>query len=386
MPLNKLIFFLCFTNCVFATNKHSILGVIKSKETGEYVPNAIIKLQHSGNLFVSNSEGKFSIHSHYPIPNDTLKITCLGYEILNVYSGSLTDSVNTIYLSAITFNLKEIYVTNNTPRDLVRRSIEARNKNYMTKPVVLGGYYRSAIKEGEKYAKLTEFPFNICFENYASKAKPFYSKLGSETDTDRRQFKLDEFCDLNQSLSFDHMIYERGFLNQNNLFDWDYEIEGDLKFDNQNVMVINANYKSGSKSKMKHNAKIYMTTPDLVILKVSYQYAWGLPNLLPSKCDSLFINYHTWSGDFHYEKFGGTYYLSNFTMNIGLEVFKNKDLISTHEINNSFFVSKLRKVNPAKLEEIKKSFTEPVIKFKDISVPVANEQYKQISEDLGLKR
>ncbi len=146
--------------CSLASAQNKIVeGRIVDKDSDQPVPFASIGVIGTSKGTSSNLNGQFSV----AVPdNFSLRISCLGYETLEVTNLSLDDYV-LIKLKPSATQLKEIVVFNRqvNPKRLVQKAFASIDKNYNTNPFVQKFFYRHYCKDDSVYGRLIEASVDI---------------------------------------------------------------------------------------------------------------------------------------------------------------------------------------------------------------------------------
>lgn len=123
---------------------------------------------------ISDEMGFFRIQFTREDLQDTLHISCIGYESEHIPVAMLQKTgLDTIYLHPGSVELSEIEVTakgKRSPgsRQIIRMAVRNILNNYPTFPLVHTGYYREYIKSGGEYINLFESILNIADPGYQS--------------------------------------------------------------------------------------------------------------------------------------------------------------------------------------------------------------------------
>ncbi len=152
MNHKTLFFFISFYILVTHIHAQNISSKLIDEKTKESIPFATIQLNKSTTGTVSNIEGTFSIQlKNNLVPNDSLFISCMGYEEKSVSATSFTDSI--IYLKPKTFELNSVMVTNKvfTVDEIIDNVVDNFQKNhgytYAKKQLFLRESFHQRIKK-----------------------------------------------------------------------------------------------------------------------------------------------------------------------------------------------------------------------------------------------
>lgn len=343
---NCLLFVLSFCAIpVFSQQLVTIKGVIVDEETKEPVPFATIRLTGKSWGTISNIEGKFQLHIPDDALHDSLEVSCIGYveAFLRVKDLSVRQWAD-ISLQKSVLELKQVVVTNLTPREIVEKAIRKIPENYVASPTALKGFYRTASRENGRFVKLLEAATLVNFgKSLRQKPSPEVHYFNVRKSEDYRHFKNKEAGLLEAALSFDHVHERKGFLNPLNLDLWQFELVGFTQLNSQDIYIIEARFIANPEV-LEHKASIYLATDSYAVVKVSYQYSWHgrHPHFYN---DSLFISDISWKGTFLYSRSEevNKYYLNYFTFQNKKELFgKDRKRLAELEVFNEFHVQQLK--------------------------------------------
>lgn len=106
--------FIVFTFPVLAFGQNSFNGTIINKKTREKVPFATIGLIKENIGTNADEEGNFSLHRYKKIPNDSIIISCIGYETLTLPVEKINFQFLNIELSEKIKSLSEVVIKSTT--------------------------------------------------------------------------------------------------------------------------------------------------------------------------------------------------------------------------------------------------------------------------------
>lgn len=87
-------------------------------------------------------------------------------------------------------------------------------------------------------------------------------------------------------------------MNKENIDSWRFSGTGYTSYEEQEVIIINANFISNGT--VLHSGNIFINLSDFGILKIEYKYKWKKLKLKPTDVDSLRSNQSSWSGFAYY--------------------------------------------------------------------------------------
>ena len=103
-------FFIFFFLFSFSIKSQDLSGIILDETNKKPIPFSSVYLK-SGKGVVSNEEGRFRLNINSDNDNDSLYISCMGYQTLRLLNSNVSDSV--FYLSPKTIELNSIILSNN---------------------------------------------------------------------------------------------------------------------------------------------------------------------------------------------------------------------------------------------------------------------------------
>lgn len=159
---NFLVSFCClFCFCLCAQNEY-VEGILVDATTEEPIVFATIQLKNRSVGVVSDRNGGFRIPERFKTLGDTLVVSSMGYENLEVPISVLSqDTTNRLSLSPAVFVLNEAVVRGRRKRKIsaskiVQKAVDAIPTNYPVKPFSLVGYYRDYQWDSKEYVNLNE--------------------------------------------------------------------------------------------------------------------------------------------------------------------------------------------------------------------------------------
>ena len=207
------ILFITITSNVFAQKTDSlklksteIKGVLLDSETKDPLPYANIVVQRVNRGAITNEVGSFSMDTTGLLESDSISFLYIGYETRHL---PLTEfkKMGVVYLEEDIQNLNKVFVfgTPPDPKDIVKKVIENKSKNYKKSTSLSQTFYRvrstSDIDKMEmKYKKssisILDKEMIKELENRTPKHSTSYTDLlgnlyYSEEDSDALRYKLD---------------------------------------------------------------------------------------------------------------------------------------------------------------------------------------------------
>lgn len=319
----------------------SISGEVIDAKSNHYIPYVHITIAGTSYGNISNSEGKFYITIPEAHHRGHIAFSCIGYETKIIPIDSLSPTSNKIMLEEATHTLDLLLITNISAREYIERCIENIPNNYINYPASFRGFYLSGTKENGTYSRLLEAEVEVYCRNFLRyRATDDGDTMLLPTAIDHRTYKIKEPSLFHHSLSFDHVMNGKAFLNPENLDSWSFEFVG--AFENDHIVLIEANYIDPEK-KIDHKAQIFVDSRSFAILKIAYDYTWNTKHYINSPGGSMATAYHRWSGVFNYSSYGGRYFIKSFNYNVTQGIYDRStmDIISLQELRNELIVTSM---------------------------------------------
>lgn len=283
------------------------------QQSQDPVPFAHIKLQGSNWGTTSNSDGAWkNIFSHL----DTLLISAIGYQTRKIVMASLKS--DTVYLQQAYTTLPEIVISQWSAREVVQMAIEAIPQNYALNYIFTGMYF-SAIKENNSYVHYLKSKCVVKDSQYLFNRKLNIKKFLPHLSEDYRNYPIDSVTSIGRAFTFDHIKFQKAFINYQNLEDWQISFVGYSKQKQGSLYIIRAKL-IAAEDKMNHRISIYINEENFAIEKLEYDYQWR-KNYFTRYNDSLKVANKRWQGTFWYEKVDDKYIPYQFHFNHQKDVF-----------------------------------------------------------------
>lgn len=127
--LGKLLFLLGFLYSAVGQNIYS--GIVVNNKTKAGIPYATVGLINENKGISADEKGNFSISSTYQ--NDSLKITCVGYQNAIFSLQNITNKNTIIELKENPANLKEVIIANKLKNDTILHNFNGCSSHYYLK-------------------------------------------------------------------------------------------------------------------------------------------------------------------------------------------------------------------------------------------------------------
>lgn len=170
------LFFMTIVLCQITTGQNTITGLLTDNQNNP-VPYASISYRTTGKGVISNADGRFSIEK---IANDTIYISCLGFQKMEISVNKCIQGLNKIVLQPATYSLGEVTVKPVDARELMKKVIKMIPKNYPSGTTKINGLYKQASFSENKPTGLFEADMDIFISDVNSKREPkFETKVHS---------------------------------------------------------------------------------------------------------------------------------------------------------------------------------------------------------------
>jgi len=147
---------------------YRVKGKIVDRNTGDPVPSASIFIAGSSVGTVANMDGEFFLKIRTKYMNDSVVISSMGYESLNLRIDQFNIEQNLVQLRAIVIPLEEVTIVNQDARYLVAEAIGKIRNNYSVQPMMVTSFYRESVRKGKKYLLVSEAVLEGYKASYAS--------------------------------------------------------------------------------------------------------------------------------------------------------------------------------------------------------------------------
>jgi CarboxypepD_reg-like domain len=144
-------------------------GIVTDSKTNEVLPFATIEAMGSNLATVTNIDGEFLIKVGKNLKFEGLKISYVGYknQTLSLDEIKKADKIE-VSLQPTTSQIKEIDVRPSDATTLINDVLNNISKNYSNEPMMMKGFYRETIKNGNNYVSISEAVLNIEKEAYTN--------------------------------------------------------------------------------------------------------------------------------------------------------------------------------------------------------------------------
>lgn len=314
-------------------NVITLTGRITDASTKQGIPFAHLQLKQAGSGTASNSTGEFVFKIKAASLEDTLIVSCIGYEQLKTKLYT-TEKVLYIELKPAVIELATVTVKAQTGLDILKKALARIPENYDTSDVQFTAFYRENIFLGGFELNYTEAVLDIY--------RPFMmeKKLNDQITILKGRKKTIEygrevtlyhwFSSISNgargSLSEDLIKYrlaKNSPFNPANFKSYDYEYIEIIKEGDRNIMVLDINPKPKAR-KGYLRTKVYLDEESLAIIRYNFELTdkgirmvsrkdKGVAYAIMSKITHATTEYHKFQYSISYNQHQGKWYLNSVT-------------------------------------------------------------------------
>lgn len=250
-----------------------VRGKIYDKTNKKPLPFANISLLGKSIGTVSNEQGEFNIKILKKNIYDTLVISYLGYRNTYIPINQLSVLINKIYLEEDHYQIQEVVIRTNKPREILLEAIEKIRDNYYTDPYYITSFYREIVTNKDKLASISEAvlevyksPYWGLFSDQIKLLKSRKNEYYSAEDTVSLKLKGGLYA----SLYLDMIKNPSIFLDENFFHNFTYTITDIIKFDDSPAYIINFKPRVYLQEET-FEGNIYINTDNLAIVAIEFR-------------------------------------------------------------------------------------------------------------------
>lgn len=269
---------LILTLCLFAysltaqneTSKASfkeIKGKIIDNETNEPLIFTDLIISNSNTSTVTNSDGEFVLKIPHLLTNETLTVSCLGYEKKEILISSL-DKNSKIKLNQAITELSSINIaTYRDAKTLLKKTLANRDSIYNNNNTLMTAFYRESIKNRKKNASLSEAIVQIHKRPYQSSKNDGIELIKSRKKTNYK--RLDTIAVKLQGGPFSNLYtdiikYPEFIFDKENIDNYNFTFDKSTQIDKNLVYVINFKQKANIIEPLYYG-KLYINSENLAL-------------------------------------------------------------------------------------------------------------------------
>lgn len=250
-----------------------VRGKVFNKATKEPLPFANISLLEKSIGTVSNEEGEFNIKILDSQINDTLVVSYIGYKNTYMPISQLSVLMNKIYLEEDHYQIQEVVIRTNKPREILLEAIDKISENYYTDPYYITSFYREIVTNKDQLAAISEAvlevyksPYWGLFSDQIKLLKSRKNEYYSSEDTVSLKLKGGLYA----SLYLDMIKNPSIFLNEDFFHNFTYTITDIVKYDDSPAYIINFKPRVYLQEET-FEGNIYINTDNLAIIAIEFK-------------------------------------------------------------------------------------------------------------------
>jgi hypothetical protein len=223
---------------------------------------------------VTNSDGEFVLKVPIGELNQSVGISFIGYNNVEIKLSDFSSEENVIKLEPSAVPIKEVVIRTSDPTELLRMAMRRIDENYKIAPEMLIAFYRETIKQNRNYVAVSEAvldvykaPYNNDFD--MDRVKIFKGRKSQDVkkmDTlifklqggPRTSFLLDIVKNPGALLSSDFMEY------------YEFQFAGFVTIDGRDNYVIEFDQKDNVNYPL-YKGKIYLDTKNLAFSRLDFE-------------------------------------------------------------------------------------------------------------------
>jgi hypothetical protein len=256
----------------FAQNLQEYKGEVLDKNTNKPLALADLTIANSNISTITNNAGEFSIKVPDNLAQNTVTISYLGYQKLEISLSDFKDNTK-FYLSQAPTVLAQIDLVRPTDaKALVKKTFDLKGENYFTEHVNMTGFYRETIKKRNRNASLSEAVVSINKAAYDSKKNDEITLIKARKSTNYA--RLDTIALKLQggpfsSLYTDVIKYPTYIFNSDTMDNYTFKFGQSSQIANRLVYVIYFEQKKNIITPM-YNGKLYIDATTYALTSAVY--------------------------------------------------------------------------------------------------------------------
>ncbi|MBN1118381.1 MAG: carboxypeptidase-like regulatory domain-containing protein [Bacteroidales bacterium] len=237
------------------------------------IPFATIYFERLSRGTIANSDGEFRFIVPERNLNDTITITCMGYNQVKVPPHIYLTQRLDIELSPISIPIKSIIIRPTNPNEIIRKSVEAIGKNYLSEPVLLTAFFRETSKQNEDYISLTEALIEINKSSYLSSAEDLIRLIKGRNGTNIKKSELVNLTvegGLYNGLRLDIAKYNSNFYSSNSREFTDYRYVKSMHYKGREVYIIDFVMRENTQFQ-EYKGTLYIDAESLALVRAEFE-------------------------------------------------------------------------------------------------------------------
>jgi hypothetical protein len=237
------------------------------------IPYAAIYFKNRSKGTIANYDGEFRFLVPEDHIADTLTISCMGYESVNIPPEMYSVSRLDVQLKPASFLIKDVIVRPHDVKSIVRESYDHIGANYSNKPLLLKAFFREASKQNNDYISLTEAVVDISKSSYISDSDDLIRMEKGRNGTNIKESELVNLKvegGLYNGLRLDVAKYSTYFYGEDMLNYCDFKLLKTIFFEGRQTYVIGFAMKDGLKI-TGYNGRLYIDSETYALVRGEFE-------------------------------------------------------------------------------------------------------------------
>ncbi len=216
-------------------------GLVIDSKSNKSLEFATIIVNNTNISTITNLDGAFLLKVPVTDLDKSVTISYLGYnnriiKLKDFSSGKMEIKMEESYVT-----LPNVRLVSGDPKEILKKVLKNREKNYPKKPLIMNGFYRESIKKRRKYASLSEAVIEIYKQPHHMVSKDQVKLFKSRKSTDYK--RLDTLVIKLQGGPYNNinmdMIKNKDLIFSEDFFDlYNFTFDKTISINNKPVYVI----------------------------------------------------------------------------------------------------------------------------------------------------
>ncbi|MFD0751481.1 carboxypeptidase-like regulatory domain-containing protein [Mucilaginibacter calamicampi] len=277
-PFVLLLLLVSLFNSASAQQRIIISGKVTIDQTDQPISRASISINNKGIGTGTNDAGQYILLIPQANLNDTLSISCIGFDSKRIpVAGLKNEQVLNIALAKSTIELMEVTITHYDAVKILQKAIARIPENNINQPHLLRGFYRMYTSKKDAPLQLSEAVFDVFNFGYGDKRADLFRLIKARNEKNTRDFSSLEFGQKPNTI-FEQDIVNHlpacGFLNEEGLERHEYEIDGVVDINGRDAFELVFKEKRGQ-TKDTYRGVMYIDTKTYAFISFDYSLSPG---------------------------------------------------------------------------------------------------------------
>ncbi|PJJ80042.1 carboxypeptidase-like regulatory domain-containing protein [Mucilaginibacter auburnensis] len=278
--MNKFIFYLLFiltaivlSYSAFAQKGEFIINGKVTEQGGTPIRQATVSINNKGIGTSTNQDGLFILHIPTANVQDTLNISCIGYQTDHIPIANLKDGQSLeIKLAVSNTELLEVTITHYDAVKIIQKAISRIPQNNINQQHLLRGFYRMYTYKKDVPLQLSEAVFDVFNFGYGDKRADLFKLAKARNEKNTKDFSSIEFGQRPNTI-FEQDIVNHlpacGFLNEEGIERHEFEVNGIVDINGRDAYQVDFKEKPGQ-TKDTYRGQMFIDTKTYAFLYFDY--------------------------------------------------------------------------------------------------------------------